>query len=264
MSTPENDLVEQEHSEPEVKEEDVREETESEETEDGENQAEEPEEEEKPEQKTFTQEELEKIISNRLKRERKKFDQLEGELNKIKTEFAPKQETKTRDDFFTDKEYEDYRLDQKVQERLSEYERNQREQASKQQRQQQTLESWNGRVQSYIAENPTYSEDIQNAGSEVEQEEVAEYILSRDDGPKVLHTLAKGDMIDRVNKMPPASAIALIEMMGIMTANESKAPAKKVSKAPAPIEKPSAGKRLTADSDVDSYVKARRKELNQR
>ena len=178
---------------------------------------------EEKEPKTFTQEELDRIIQRRLDKEQRKFQR---ELNERMAEATrPKPADVKPDQYATPDDYAEALAQQKVERLLAEREAKQR------------FEEVNrAYVEKEEAARDKYDDFQQVAYNESlpVSATMAEVIRSADNGPDVLYYLGSNPKeADRISRLPPA--LQAKEIGKIEAKLENDPPVKKSSSAPAPI-----------------------------
>jgi hypothetical protein len=192
---------------------------------------------EEQEPKTFTQEELDRIVAaEKAKAKRKAERELREELAQQQQQRQLTQ-VPTRDQFATDADFVDALAEHKANQKLAERE------AQKQQN--QVVTKYADRVESFVEKNPDYF-DVAHGDHVRITPEMAEVIQESEVGPQVAYHLGKNpDEALRISKLPPLAQAR--EIGKIEATFASNAPqVKKVSSAPEPI-KP-VGSRTTAPS----------------
>lgn len=166
------------------------------------------------------------------------------------------------ENFSTQEEYiealTDYKLDQKL---------HQRERQQKQAEEiNQKASSWDSRLSDARRDIPDYDEVVNSADIPVANH-VVELLMEHDQGAKIVHHLAKNtDLVDKLNGLSSAKAafeIAQIAQQFVKSETTDTAPVKErnLSKAPPPAKTIGQGRSTTpnlSDMSMEDYVKQRR------
>lgn len=193
---------------------------------------------------------------------------LEEQFNALKKSIeVPKVEPKlTKDNFVSDAEYQEYLIDQKVQERMEKMNAKQSESQAKQseesERSREFQNSWAKKVQTTLTpeEAQELSELTQDESIDLHND-IHEVIAYSDMGAKMLRELLlRPEAIQTLNAMPSAIRGAkLMQLETYLRESGKKAEPKKVSNAPAPIGLVGVGASNTGEPSPESEVEQYRK-----
>lgn len=235
-------------------------------------------EEQQQEAKTFTQEEVNKIISkekSKLERriERHERQQLEAEIRaKVLSEIKPQAEVtndKPREDQFnTYGDYLEALADWKADQKLSQWQQTQSQQ-QKQLTEQQEQQRQAERIQSILRKGEDKYDDFEQAVKSMDVEfskpallAIAESELAAD----ITYYLATHDQ--EAQRLASLTPFAQAKEIGKLEDKLSSPPIKKVSKAPEPISPVTSGKAandsLSDNMSMDAWMALRNKQLGRR
>lgn len=201
------------------------------------------------------------VLTSRNKKLEERLANLEK--SNVPTKVEPKL---TKDNFVSDAEYQEYLIDQKVQERMEKMNAKQSESQAKQSEESERFRefqnSWARKVQTTLT--PEEAQEL----SELTQDEsiylhkdIHEVIAYSDMGAKMVRELLlRPEAIQALNAMPSAIRGAkLMQLESYLRESGKKAESKKVSNAPAPIGLVGVGASNTGEPSPESEVEQYRK-----
>jgi hypothetical protein len=181
-----------------------------------------PEEQQAETPKTFTQEELDAIVSKRLEKEQRKWKR---ERAQQQPQPVAPQEAPAREQFTSDDAYVEALAQRKAEELI--------QQRSQRQQQEETLQAFQEREEQAREKYPDYEQVALNAQLPITQV-MADTIRASDIGPDVAYYLGSNPKeVDRISRLAP---ILQAKEIGRIEAKLADAPpVKKTTSAPAPI-----------------------------
>ncbi len=204
--------------------------------------------------KTFTQEELDSIVQKRLAKERSKAERQVAQayrealesVTRAKPAQADTPAEPTRDQFASDEEWVDARVQHALKKKESQ------ESAKQQTRKSEELYSEAEKIPGF---------DRDDFDSLPLTPQIAQFLLESDASPKLMAYMVKNESeVERISKLSPARQFA---ELGKIEGKLSSKPAIKPSTTPAPIEPIGRGKstvKTAENMSMDEYMEMRRKE----
>ena len=231
--------------------------------------------------KTFTQEELDKIVSKEKSKLERKLQRHEREnlaaqiraqvLEEVKQQFQPQQQadTKPREENYSSYgEYLEDLADWKADQKLQEWQQSKSEEANKQKEQQekQTLKQ---RTEDIVKRGEEKYDDFEDAlrNFDVELSQPAFMAITESDiAEDVTYYLATHEA--EAKRIAALSPYAQAKEIGKLEEKLTKPPVKEISKAPDPIKPVTSGKAandtLSDNMSMDDWMAARNKQVGRR